>query len=520
MIFKRDVMADCIVCGGFIASNRMPSMRYRISERLLFGLDVNVARAALEGVGDQVVHETDDGRLVAGFFEVVVAFLGLGDDLHIVVGHVLDDLVDLHVAVAGVHLLDDASDVGRRTCDDLDVLAHAATHFVEQEDVRRIGQADDDATGLVEAQRDRAVAAGEVGAKQFERAIVDRAAFRRLERNAHRLSQCRKHLCLGRGAHRDEDLRQRFAGRLRLHRAGLRELFVGDDAAFEQQLLDGPAHSRSDGRLPERGRAGGIGVDVRRLERGDGGGVGRLLAEHEEISPWLAAHAEAERVLAAADRDFIPCDLVDDKAFAGVAAFEAEFVVDHAGASGRAVQDRLEPQLAGGLERGLAFDFLLLARRIGGFRVLRDRLRRGRAVRERVGAGDSLRCQPRRRLYSEGFQQLVCLAQRVVDLRELLLAAGHEGVDGLLGRTDRRDFVGTGRPGALVHEVQAAAGDGGHHQQQGHRLIDGLLTRCRRGRLGLRRRVARVERLIQTHEGSSPALIDLRMRQLRAHRRC
>jgi hypothetical protein len=37
MIFRRETIAACIACGGFIASNRMPSMRYRTRRRFSCG---------------------------------------------------------------------------------------------------------------------------------------------------------------------------------------------------------------------------------------------------------------------------------------------------------------------------------------------------------------------------------------------------------------------------------------------------------------------------------------------------
>ena len=78
------------------------------------------------------------------------------DELHVVLGHVLDDLVDLDVGGAGRELLDDAVDVGGGGDDDFHVAARLTLDLVEQEDVGRVGHGDDQRLA-VEAQRQDAL---------------------------------------------------------------------------------------------------------------------------------------------------------------------------------------------------------------------------------------------------------------------------------------------------------------------------------------------------------------------------
>ena len=148
-----------------------------------------------------------------GGFVVVHLFL---QDLHVVFGHVLDDLIDLHVDGVARHQLDDAVNVGAGADDGLDGAFGLAAKFVEQEDVVRIGHADDQRVA-VETKRDDEILADVIRLKQGERLLVDRGPFGNFKREAQLLRLRAEHLRLGGGVHRQEDLGDALARRLRLH---------------------------------------------------------------------------------------------------------------------------------------------------------------------------------------------------------------------------------------------------------------------------------------------------------------
>ena len=86
-------------------------------------------------------------------------------------------------------------------------------------------------------------------------------SLRHFERQAERLGQRREDLPLAGGVHRQQDLRQRLARRLRCDRLGLRELLLGDLPALEQKRFDRLAGCAR-GRLPER-----LGIGMRFVGR-------------------------------------------------------------------------------------------------------------------------------------------------------------------------------------------------------------------------------------------------------------
>ena len=60
MIFRREMMPSWIARSAFCISCSTPSMRNRTVSCCLAGLDVDVARAVVDGLRDQQVHEADD----------------------------------------------------------------------------------------------------------------------------------------------------------------------------------------------------------------------------------------------------------------------------------------------------------------------------------------------------------------------------------------------------------------------------------------------------------------------------
>jgi hypothetical protein len=80
--------------GGVISSRSTPSMRYAHAELLLVRLDVDVARALLDGVEQHHVDEADDGGVLARLLELEEV------DVLLLAGE-----VDLVLVEAGHHLV-------------------------------------------------------------------------------------------------------------------------------------------------------------------------------------------------------------------------------------------------------------------------------------------------------------------------------------------------------------------------------------------------------------------------------
>jgi hypothetical protein len=112
----------------------------------LVRLDVNVAGAALDRVGEDQIDELDDGSFVGGFFQGrQVHFRFFGGQLHLgfFAGQVLHDLFQLFSGFYGAVELADGLGDGRFGGDDrLDVEAGHELDVVHGEDVGGIGHRD------------------------------------------------------------------------------------------------------------------------------------------------------------------------------------------------------------------------------------------------------------------------------------------------------------------------------------------------------------------------------------------
>ncbi len=99
------------------------------------GLDMNVAGALAEGVGQQEIDILDDGRFAGGFFEVAEILLELLDDFDLVqiVHHVIHIVVEPGV----VELVGDRLDVGVGADHDADLQVGLSLDVVKGEDIGR-----------------------------------------------------------------------------------------------------------------------------------------------------------------------------------------------------------------------------------------------------------------------------------------------------------------------------------------------------------------------------------------------
>ena len=89
MILTRLTIEACSLRGGFTTSYSTPSTRNRTLKSFLEGLDVDVAGSLLDGLSQQRVYKSDDGRLIRIVEEVLTELKVVGD-----VAFLFFDLVD------------------------------------------------------------------------------------------------------------------------------------------------------------------------------------------------------------------------------------------------------------------------------------------------------------------------------------------------------------------------------------------------------------------------------------------
>ena len=80
MTLTREVMAFLSLSGGCMISSSTPSHAEAHPKHLLVGLDVDVARAPLDGVGQERVDQADDRRFLGGALELLEVDLLLALD--------------------------------------------------------------------------------------------------------------------------------------------------------------------------------------------------------------------------------------------------------------------------------------------------------------------------------------------------------------------------------------------------------------------------------------------------------
>src|SRR5438045_751598 len=86
-------------------------------QRLFLRLDVYVAGALLDRIEDQIIDKSDDGRFVADLLQVCDVVLLRRHELHVVLGHVFDDLIDFQKIGRASWSSDVCSSDLRRRCD-------------------------------------------------------------------------------------------------------------------------------------------------------------------------------------------------------------------------------------------------------------------------------------------------------------------------------------------------------------------------------------------------------------------
>ena len=103
--------------------------------------DVDVARAFLDRVVNDVVHQPDDGRLAGDLFGITDLFDRVFDEREVGLIGVFDDVIDdedVGVRKRG----EDAPNIFGRRRNDLHLLAGQPAHFVDKEHVRRFDDGD------------------------------------------------------------------------------------------------------------------------------------------------------------------------------------------------------------------------------------------------------------------------------------------------------------------------------------------------------------------------------------------
>ena len=205
------------------------------AEGLLVGLDVDVRRVLLDRVGQDQVHELDDGRVLAGLRELVdvdVVVLGDQRDVRVVeVGHHVFEGRGL-VVVA----VDRAADRLFGGDDRLDVVAGQELDVVEREDVRGVrGRDDQRRAGAIDGHD--AVLGRDVLGNQLDHGGLDFELVEIDRRNAVVARHEIRELVLVQEAQR-RDLRAEAAALRADVVAGLGELFRGQQIFADQQLAD------------------------------------------------------------------------------------------------------------------------------------------------------------------------------------------------------------------------------------------------------------------------------------------
>ena len=125
------------------------------AERLLVRLDVDVAGALADGVGQDGVHELHDRGFLGRFLQLAqVDVVVVLDQLDVLVAELREHLVEVRVVV--VVAVDGGRDRGRRCHGDLHVVAGQELDLVDGDQVRRVGH-DERQRVAREAGRDQVV---------------------------------------------------------------------------------------------------------------------------------------------------------------------------------------------------------------------------------------------------------------------------------------------------------------------------------------------------------------------------
>ena len=164
MILMRETTPMAIRRLTVAAGASTPSTRNSTLRVALLGVDVDVGGALLDGLGDDRVHELDDGRVAVGLVDGDVAFARL---LLFLVDDVLDRLVHpREPREQQVEVLDGG---GRGP----DAPAGHHADVVDREHVRGVGHRQQQRAVVGEADGHRLVALGGLDADQVDGAHVE-----------------------------------------------------------------------------------------------------------------------------------------------------------------------------------------------------------------------------------------------------------------------------------------------------------------------------------------------------------
>ena len=222
------------------------------AEFLLEGLDVNVAGALLDGLGDHGVDQADDGRLarhVAQVFEIGAGLLVVSLGVGALFGFAV-------IAVDGV---EDFLLGGERGAH---LQAAERAYGGDGLEIQRIGHRDGEDV-VRERDGDGAALAQEAVRQAFDFGRGRRSAIDRDQGDIELIAEGGEHVAVGDGAHVDQNFAELIAA-LELEFEGALDILRLDFAAFQQDLAE-PQVPR-----PERRCVGGIGRGIGL--RGEGGG--------------------------------------------------------------------------------------------------------------------------------------------------------------------------------------------------------------------------------------------------------
>ena len=203
----------------------------------LRGLNVNVARPFADGVVDHVIDQADDRRLPRHVGRGVGDVRDRLDEGHVPLLVSIDNVVDderLAVRQRGDH----PPDVLGRRRDDLDFQAGQAADFVDQKEVRRLGDRNGERAADAKQREDQ------IFLDIFPRQDVDDpgvgdAGFQLGERNAIDAGQALGDMVLGAVLQVDEDFAKEFAvSLLLLELQGGLQLVHGDITSFHEDISE------------------------------------------------------------------------------------------------------------------------------------------------------------------------------------------------------------------------------------------------------------------------------------------
>ena len=195
------------------------------AEFLLERLDVNVAGALLDGLGDHGVHQADDGRLarhVAQVFEVGAGLLVVA-----LAGKVRCS----RLAVVAVDGVEDFLLGGERGAD---LQAGEGAHGGDGLEIQRIGHREREDV-VRQGDGNGAALAQEAVREAFDFGSGGRRAIHRHQRDAELIGERGQHVALGDEAHVDQDLAELVAALLLQFERAL-EILGLDLAALDQDL--------------------------------------------------------------------------------------------------------------------------------------------------------------------------------------------------------------------------------------------------------------------------------------------